>query len=126
MSPDEQQIRQLIEQWNLRTAQGDLDGVLSLMTDDAVFLRAGAPPMDKKAFAEGFRAWSGKARIESRHEFKDLHASGDTAYAWAQLSVAMTSKESGEKMQRAGPVLTVFRKTPAGKWLLARDANLIS
>jgi ketosteroid isomerase-like protein len=37
----------------------------------------------------------------------------------------MTSKGSSSQTKREGHVLSVFRKSPSGKWLLARDANLI-
>jgi uncharacterized protein (TIGR02246 family) len=125
MGIDEQQIRQLVEEWHRRTAQNDLEGVLALMADDAIFLTCGRPPMSKQEFAAGFAAWAGRSRIESKHEFKDLHASGDIAYAWSHISVAMVSGENGSKTERSGHVLTVFRKSPAGKWQLVRDANLL-
>lgn len=51
--------------------------------------------------------------------------SGDLAYAWSKISVAMTATEGGERMERAGHVLSVFRKDAAGRWQLARDANLM-
>jgi ketosteroid isomerase-like protein len=38
----------------------------------------------------------------------------------------MTSLETGGKTERVGHVLTVFRKSASGKWLLARDANLMA
>ena len=38
----------------------------------------------------------------------------------------MTALDSGSKMERAGHTLTVFRKSPSGAWLLARDANLLA
>ena len=71
------------------------------------------------------RSVDGQVRIESTQEIKDFHASGDTAYAWSHLSVSMTSPETGAKTERSGHVLTVFRKSPSGAWLLARDANLM-
>lgn len=37
MSSDEQAIRDLIEQWHRSTAAGELDAVLPLMAEDAVF-----------------------------------------------------------------------------------------
>jgi ketosteroid isomerase-like protein len=52
--------------------------------------------------------------------------SGDLTYSWSHLSVVMTPLETGGRTERVGPVLTVFRKSPAGKWLLARDANLMA
>ena len=75
--------------------------------------------MTKKEFAPGFREWAGRARIESKYEVKDIHASGDVAYLWSHISIVMTSKESGSSTQREGHVLSVFRKSPSGKWLLA-------
>jgi uncharacterized protein (TIGR02246 family) len=122
---DAQQIRRVIEEWHERSAQGDLDAVLGLMTEDAVFLRCGGPPMTRTEFAAGFREWASRARIRSKSEVKELSASGDVAYAWSYISIAMTSIETGSVTNREGHVLSVFRKSPAGKWLLARDANLI-
>jgi uncharacterized protein (TIGR02246 family) len=125
MATDEQQIRHLMDEWRRRTAQGDLEGVLALMTDDAVFLTCGNPPMIKKDFAAGFSGFAGRVQIEATQEVKEIHSSGDLAYAWSHISVAMTSTETGSRTERAGHVLTVFRKSPAGTWLLARDANLM-
>jgi ketosteroid isomerase-like protein len=81
--------------------------------------------MTKKEFAAGFREWAGRARIESKYEVKDIHASRDVAYLWSYISIVMTSKESDSSTKREGHVLSVFRKSLSGKWLLARDAHLI-
>ena len=126
MANDEQQIRQLMDDWRRRTEQGDLEGVLALMTDDAVFLTAGNPPMTKSDFAAGFRGFAGKSQLGTTQEVKDLYVSGDFAYSWSYMSVVMTSTETGNKTERAGHVLTIFRKSPSGTWLLARDANLMA
>jgi len=125
MESDEQQIRQVMEEWHRRSALGELDAILGLMTEDAVFLRCGLPPMSKTEFAAGFRQWSGKARIESTFDVKEIHASGDVAYVWSYISLVMTATETGARTTREGSVLSVFRKSAAGKWLLARDANLL-
>lgn len=126
MATDEQQIKQLMADWHDRTKEGDLEGVLALMTDDAVFLTPGKPPMTKSDFAIGFRSFAGKVQIEATQEIKDLRVSGDMAYSWSHLTVAMTSLETGNRTERAGHVLTVLRKSPAGTWLLTRDANLMA
>lgn len=125
MESDEEQIRHVISEWHRLTAKGELEPILDFMDDDAVFLRGGAEPMGKREFAAGFREWAGKARIESKYEIREIHASGDIAYAWSYLSIAMTPKDGGKGERREGHVLTVFRKSPQGKWRLARDANLM-
>jgi uncharacterized protein (TIGR02246 family) len=125
MENDEQQIRHLMEEWHRKSAEGDLDAVMGLMADDAVFLRSGHPPMSRDDFAAGFREWAGRMRIESKFEVKDIHASGDVGYAWSYISIVMTPKEQGAGAKREGHVLSIFRKSPSGKWVLARDANLM-
>jgi uncharacterized protein (TIGR02246 family) len=126
METDEQQIRRLMDEWRRRTAEGDVEGVLALMTDDAVFLTPGNPPMTKADFAAGFRTFAGKVDLDATQEIHDFHSSGDFAYAWSHISLAMTSRETGSRTEREGHVLTVFRKSPTGEWLLARDANLMA
>jgi uncharacterized protein (TIGR02246 family) len=126
MERDEQEIRRLMDEWRRRTADGDIDGVLALMTDDAAFLTCGNTPMSRDDFAASARAFGGRFRIEATQEVKELHASGDLAYAWTYVSVSVTSTETGSRTERAGHALTVFRRSPGGTWLLARDANLIA
>jgi uncharacterized protein (TIGR02246 family) len=55
MASDEQQIRELIATWMSATRAGDLATVLSLMTDDVVFLVPGAPPFGKQKFAAAMK-----------------------------------------------------------------------
>lgn len=117
MSPDEKEIRNLIDRWSKATAAGDLDAVLALMADDVIFLTPGRPPMTKEIFAKNFRALP--ADIESKHEIKEIGVSGDLAYCYSHITVAM----GGNKRQ--GPILSVFRKI-GGRWVLSRDANLLA
>jgi uncharacterized protein (TIGR02246 family) len=123
----EQEIRHVMDEWRRLTAQGDLDGLLALTTFDVVFLTPGNPPIRRKEFAEGFRQVSAKARIESTQDVRDIRVSGDIAYAWSELSVVLTPNDgAGEKWENSGHVLSVFHRSGAGKWLLARDANLMT
>ena len=126
MDSDEQAIRRLMEDWRRRTIEGDVDGVLDLMTEDAAFLTCGNEPARPADFAASARAFAGSSRIEATQDVKELHASGDLAYAWTYISVAVTSTETGSRIERAGHALTVFRKSPDGVWRLSRDANLIA
>jgi uncharacterized protein (TIGR02246 family) len=123
---DEQQIRRVMDDWRRLTAEGDVEGLLALLADDVIFLTPGNPPITRDNFAAGFRKVSAKARIESTQEVKELRASGDIAYAWSYLNVVLTPKDGGPRPQSSGHLLTVFRRSPAGEWLLLRDANLVA
>ena len=123
---DEQQILDVMDEWRRLTAAGDVDGLLSLVADDVVFLTPGNPPIGKQDFANGFRQVSAKARIESKQDVREIRISGNIAYAWSHLSVVLTPKDGGKNWDNSGHALTVFNKSSSGKWLFARDANLMT
>ena len=58
MENDEQEIRQLVSTWMAASKAGDVETVLSLMSDDVVFLVPGQPVMRKADFAAAARAQS--------------------------------------------------------------------
>ena len=51
MKSDEQVIRELVPKWLEASKAGDLATVLSLMSDDVVFLVPGQEPFGKEAYA---------------------------------------------------------------------------
>lgn len=127
MANDEQQIRDLVATWIEATKAGDVDAVLSLMTDDVVFLVAGRPPMiGKAAFAAAMQAMSanGPMQFEGHSEVQEVEVHGDVAFMWTKLAVTMTPPGAAASIMRAGNTLSVLKKQQ-GKWLLARDANLL-
>ena len=127
MNSDEQEIRQLVATWIEATKAGDTDRVLSLMTDDVVFLVPGHPPMvGKSAFAAAMRSQSaqGRPQFDGKSEIQELQVVGDWAYMWTKLTVIITPP-GGAPMTRAGHTLSVLKKQN-GKWVLARDANMLA
>jgi uncharacterized protein (TIGR02246 family) len=127
MADDKEQIRDLIDSWTRASAAGDTSKILSLMAEDAVFLRAEHPSMlGREAFAAQFQKAIEQVRIEATSNIQEIEVSGDMAYCWNELSVTMTPLKGGTPMRHAGPVLTIFRKKADGRWVLSRDANLLA
>ncbi len=127
MLRDQDEIKALVQKWQSATVAGDVDTVLGLMTDDVVFLVAGRPPMGKAEFEAALRVPPGAPRpkFEGTSEIQEIQVSGDMACMWTRLRVTVTPPDGGEPMTRAGHTLTVLRRVN-GKWLLSRDANLLS
>ena len=125
MTEDERAIRELIDTWMTATAAGETEAVLSLMADDVVFLGPGQPPFGKKEFAAMQRELNAFI-IRGQSDVKEVRVSGDWAYAWSHLVVSMTPKEGGAEVRRAGNTLSVFHRLPNSRWVLARDANLLT
>jgi uncharacterized protein (TIGR02246 family) len=125
MSADERAIRDLIATWLTASAAGESEKVLSLMSDDVLFLVAGRPPFGKQEFADSQGALA-THRIEATSDVREVVVSGDLAYARTHLTVTMTPTAGGKPLRRSGATLSIYRKLGDGRWLLVRDANLLA
>ena len=123
MTDDEKAIHALVQRWMEATQAGDVDAVLSLMTDDVVFMVPGREPFGMQTFAANSRSMDG-VRLEGTSDIRELRILGDWAYLRNFIEIAITPPD-GETVRRSGYTLTILRKEPGGKWVLARDANLV-
>lgn len=124
MSEDEKAIRHLVQTWMDATRKGDFETVLSLMSDDVVFMVPGAKPFGKEAFAAASEGMAGM-KIEGTNEIVELQVLGDWAFIRNQIDIEVVPP-GGEPVRRAGYTLTLLRKEADGSWRLARDANLLA
>ncbi len=127
MQNDEQEIRNLVTNWLAASKAGDIDKVLSFMTDDVVFLLTGQSPMSKADFAVAAQAQAapGAPQVDASNEIQEIQIIGDWAFMWQKLRVAVSPLNNAPPIIRAGHTLTIFRKQD-GVWLLARDANMLA
>jgi uncharacterized protein (TIGR02246 family) len=124
MTDDERGIRSLIDTWMSATKAGDVRAVLSLMADDVIFMVPGQKPFGKEAFAATSEKMT-NVRFDGRHEIQELEILGDWAYLRNYLEMTMT--RAGESpVHRSGHTLSIFRKQSDGRWVLSRDANLVT
>ena len=127
MHADEKEIRKLVSTWMAASKAGDVETVLSLMADDAVFLVPGRSVMRKADFAAAARAQSGKdaPQFDGSSEIQEIKILGEWAFMWTRLTVVVTPPGGAKPVTRAGHTLTILKKE-RGKWVLARDANLLA
>jgi len=127
MGNDEREIRQLVSTWMAASKAGDVETVLSLMSDDVVFLVPGQPVMRKADFAAAARAQSGQGtpQFDGTSEIQEIKILGDWAFMWSKLTVVVTPPGGAQPMTRAGHTLSILKKQN-GKWVLARDANMLA
>jgi uncharacterized protein (TIGR02246 family) len=126
VGPDERAIRAVHSTWIDAVNAGDLVSLLSLMAHDVVFLSPGQAPVGRDGFSPGFSAAHQQARINCISELEDVVVVGEVAYTLSRDSLAVTPRAGGEALQLAGHRITVYRKQPDGRWLLARDAHTLS
>jgi uncharacterized protein (TIGR02246 family) len=124
MSPDEHAIRELVDTWMKASRAGDTETVLGLMSDDVIFMVPGREPFGKQTFAANSRSMDG-VKLEGSADIRELKVLGDWAYLRNFIEITVTPP-GGETVRRSGFTLTILRKEPDGRWVLARDANLVS
>lgn len=127
MQSDEKEIRELVETWISASKAGDLETVLSRMTDDVVFLRPGHSPMiGKEAFAAASTAQSGQPfELSGTSDVQEIQVFGEWAYMWTRLTNVANPTNGGQPVRRAGHTLSILKKQ-GGRWRLARDANMLA
>jgi uncharacterized protein (TIGR02246 family) len=121
---DEQAIRELVTTWMAASKAGDLATVLDLMADDVIFMVPGREPFGKEAFAASSSQMK-DVRIDGTSEIQELKVVRDWAWMRNRLKVTMKTPD-GKATVRRGYTLTILRKRPDGRWVIARDANLLS
>lgn len=127
MTADENEIRKLIATWMAATKAGDTAKLLTLMTDDVVFLLPGQTPMRKADFAKAVATQTGKEAptFDGSSEIQEITIVGEWAFMWTRLRVVVTPPNGAAPTARSGHTLSVLRKQE-GQWRIARDANLLT
>jgi uncharacterized protein (TIGR02246 family) len=120
---DENVIRDTIEAWLRASKEGDSAALSSILDDDVLFVVAGQAPFGKKEF---FAGQGGKPfRFEAKADIREVIVHGDWALTRVELEIEMTAAEGSQAMKLAGPTMSVWRKTPGGRWVIWRDANMV-
>ena len=125
---DEQEIRDLFNNWIKSTTEGNLELARQCIADDAVFFVPGVGEMDKETFAQ---AAAGGSPEESPIDFdldsklRELKVFGDHAYLWIETTLVMSPKNGDPSTKMAGHSLSVLEKRD-GRWQIFRDANTLT
>jgi uncharacterized protein (TIGR02246 family) len=127
MPTDQEQIKELYDNWIESTTVGNLDLAHNCIVDDAIFLVPGAGEMDKKSFAQaaaGANPEDSPFEFDLNSELREVKVFGDHAYMFVESSLVMTPKSGGAATKMAGHSLSVLEKRD-GRWQIFRDANTL-
>ena len=126
MGPDDRAIREVHSTWIDAVNAGDLGRLLPLMADDVVFLGPGRAPVGRDGFSATFSAAHQRVRVRCSSALEEVVLVGDVAYTRSRDTLSVSPHAGGEAAQLAGHRITVYRKQPDGRWLLARDVHTLS
>ena len=124
MTDDERAIRELVHAWTSASEVGDVTTMLSLVTDDVVFMVPGCDACGRELLEAAPTATS-SVQVEGFNEIAELQVLKGWAFTRSQIDVAVTPA-SGETVHLGGCILALFRQEADGRWRLARHANLLT
>jgi uncharacterized protein (TIGR02246 family) len=124
MTEDERAIRQLVDDWVAASKAGDVQTVLSLMTDDVIFMVPGEKPFGKTAFAAASEGMK-NVTIDAVNDVQEIRVFGEWGYLRNYLDLTVTTA-GGTPVRRCGYTLSILHKESDGRWRLSRDANLVA
>lgn len=106
-------IRGTIDPWAQACIDADWDRLLSLCTDDIVFLPPDAPIVEGSAAVRAFMETFPDIKTFTS-DFTHIEGHGDTASA--RGTFAMTVEADGNKVAVTGKFIDTFRKQPDNSW----------
>ena len=103
---------------------GDLDGLMTLYTDDVVVALHGQPALyGKDAVREYFSTRIGKAETTFELDYEVVEVHGDIAYIISKYWLHAVNREDGGVYKDAGRSMLVYKKGDDGKWKIAADLD---
>jgi len=126
MEPDEKEIRELHATWIEAVNAGNLARLLALITDDVLFFNPGQAPYGRDGFSSNYSAALEQMKFRCISELEEVVVVGEVAYTRSRDALSVTPRAGGETTHLAGHRMTIYRKQPGGRWLLARDAHTLS
>jgi ketosteroid isomerase-like protein len=102
---------------------GDVEKLLTLLTDDVVSMPPGEPTVVGKEAARGWVQRTHKQfKVEGRYtSTADLTVIGDWAFERMAFRLKLTPVEGGAPVEEVGKGLHVYRREAGGAWKIAQD-----
>jgi uncharacterized protein (TIGR02246 family) len=124
-SMDAAAIRRLYLEWIDAVREGDVDALAEMVTEDALFLATGAPPVaGREAVSEAYPAIFARHRIEQGFEEEELVIAGDWAFCRGLERFTATPRNGGPPVALAGRrALSILQKGADGRWRFARGMS---
>lgn len=125
---DEQEIRNLFDNWIKSTIEGNLELARQCIADDAVFYVPGVGEMDKETFAQGAAGGSPEDSpidFDLDSKLRDLKVFGEHAYLSIESTLVCSPKNGDPSTRMAGHSLSILEKRD-GRWQIIRDANTMT
>jgi uncharacterized protein (TIGR02246 family) len=122
---DQQQaINALTADWLAAEKAKNIEHLLTLVTDDVVFLPSRVPVIrGKPAIAAMYRTYFSDYEIEHHASNEEIQVSGEWAYAWGSEELLLRPVSGDPEIRLTGKGMTILRRCADGLWRFARGIN---
>ena len=121
---DARAIEELTRQWIEAVQAKNIGRLLSLVTDDVVFLPPVGPPIKgKTAVGDLYRSLFAQFDLEQTASADEIEVNGDWAFSWGAERLKLSPCDGGQPIRLSGKGMTILRRQTDGSWIFARGIN---
>ena len=122
---DKQAIQQVSADWIAAMNAKDIAKLMTMITEDIVFLPPGLPPIrGKHAVEEMYKAFFPQfSSVQQTAVLEEVEVADDWAFAWGTESTVLVLQAGGASIQMEGRGLSIFKRQPDGSWRFARSLS---
>jgi len=122
---EERAIRKLTEDWLAAVRAKDIPRLAAMVTDDAVFLPPGFPPIrGRQAVETMYRSiFPQFSSVEQTVAMEEVQVAGDWAFAWGTEQFTLVPRAGGAPIEIEGKGMSILKRQPDGSWKFARGIN---
>ena len=96
---------------------GNVDGWISLFTDDVIKMQPNAESIEgKEAVLQWALSWFNNYNMEESHSIQDIKVSGDWAFAVLNMILKATPKGGGEMIEMNHKSIWILKHQLDGSW----------
>ncbi len=118
------EIEALSARWLAAERRQDVEAMLEMVTDDAVFLMPnGQSVTGKPAIAALFRSFFAAFSSDHHATIEEVEVFDTWAYVWWVETTVFTHRGGGPPVRLRGVGLSILRRDHDGRWRFARGIN---
>jgi len=124
-SDDKGAVERFTAEWNAAVRAKNVSKLMSMVTEDVVFLPPGFPPIRGKQAVEAMyqRFFPQFASIEQQAVSEEVEVMGEWAFAWGIESTVLVPLGGAQPIHMHGKGLSILKRQPDGSWKCARAIN---
>ena len=115
-------IREKMKQFAIAINTGDLNGWISMWTEDGIQMPPGTPArIGKEQIRAGMKPAFDQFILKMEINYEELRTSGDLGFERGTFTETMIPRAGGETEKYNGKYLTILERQADGSWKVIRD-----